>query len=98
MNQNYCKSGSCVPYWIAKVLLVVGGLNWGLVGLGTLLGGSGWNVVNMLLGGVPVLESVVYLLVGVSAVVVAFGCRCGTCMSCATCGPAGTSETPSTTV
>ena len=64
---------------IAYVLTLVGGLNWGLVGLGALLGGSNWNVVNMLLGGMPTFESLVYLLVGVSAVVLLFGCRCTQC-------------------
>lgn len=53
-----------VAWW----LMVVGGLNWGLVGLGMLLGGSGWNLVNMIFGSVPTLEAVVYLLVGLSSV------------------------------
>lgn len=52
---------------IAWILLIVGGLNWGLVGLGMLFGGAGWNVVNMILGSVPVVEGIVYLLVGLSA-------------------------------
>lgn len=52
---------------ITRVLVVVGGINWGLVGLGTLLGGN-WNVVNLILGGVPTLEAVVYVLVGLSAI------------------------------
>jgi uncharacterized membrane protein YuzA (DUF378 family) len=47
---------------LAYLLVVVGGLNWGLVGLMDL------NLVNMLLGDVPVLEQVVYVLVGLSAV------------------------------
>ncbi|HRH55246.1 MAG TPA: DUF378 domain-containing protein [Candidatus Paceibacterota bacterium] len=51
---------------IAFALVIVGGLNWGLVGLGGLMG-SDWNLVNMLLGMWPVVESIVYLLVGLSA-------------------------------
>lgn len=51
---------------IGVVLVMVGALNWGLVGLGTLLGGTGWNVVNMLLGSWPTVEAVVYVLVGLS--------------------------------
>jgi uncharacterized membrane protein YuzA (DUF378 family) len=47
---------------LAYLLVVVGGLNWGLVGLMDL------NLVEMLLGSVPVLEQVVYVLVGLSAV------------------------------
>lgn len=54
---------------IAFLLLVVGGINWGLVGLGMFLGGD-WNLVSMVLGSIPMLESLVYLLVGVSAVVI----------------------------
>jgi uncharacterized membrane protein YuzA (DUF378 family) len=52
---------------ISWILLIVGGLNWGLVGLGSLMNGS-WNVVNMLLGRWPMVEAIVYLLVGVAAV------------------------------
>lgn len=52
---------------IAFVLAIVGALNWGLVGIGMLMGGS-LNLVHMILGSIPVLESVVYLLVGLSAV------------------------------
>jgi len=53
--------------------MIVGGLNWGLVGLGMLFGGSSWNVVNMLLGAWPVVEGIVYLLVGLSTVLVLMG-------------------------
>jgi len=69
-------------------LLIVGGLNWGLVGLGQLLGGSGWNVVNMILGGIPVLEQLVYLLVGLSAVylVVSHKQTCKYCMGSSSMG------------
>jgi uncharacterized protein len=52
---------------IARILVVVGGVNWGLVGLGMLMGND-WNVVNMILGSVPMLEAVVYVLVGLAAV------------------------------
>jgi len=52
---------------LAFILLVVGGLNWGLVGLGGFVGAN-WNLVNMIFGSWPVLEWIVYILVGVSAV------------------------------
>lgn len=58
---------------IAWVLLVIGGLNWLLVGLG------GWNVVEMLLG-MGVLAKTVYILVGLSAIISIFShkkdCKC----------------------
>ena len=54
-------------HMIAFILLVVGGLNWGLVGLGG-FAGADWNVVNMILGSWPQVEWIVYVLVGLSAV------------------------------
>ncbi len=46
---------------VAAVLLVVGGLNWGLVGA------AQFNLVAALFGELSPLSRVVYLLVGVSA-------------------------------
>ena len=51
-------------HMIAFILLVVGGLNWGLVALG-------FNLVNMILGSWPMLEQIVYGLVGLSAIYIA---------------------------
>ncbi|MBI2004733.1 DUF378 domain-containing protein [Patescibacteria group bacterium] len=51
-----------VVYW----LVIIGGLNWGLVGLGAFAGGN-WNVVNLVLGSWPQVEWLVYVLVGLSA-------------------------------
>lgn len=47
--------------WIAVVLVIIGGLNWGLVGLFDL------NLVNLIFGAVGWLETIVYVLVGLSA-------------------------------
>ncbi|MBN1170260.1 DUF378 domain-containing protein [Candidatus Micrarchaeota archaeon] len=52
---------------IANILVIVGGLNWGLVGLLNL------NLVTLIFGSVEILVTVVYVLVGLSAVVVAAG-------------------------
>lgn len=46
----------------AAVLLVVGGLNWGLVGL------FGFDLVAALLGEASALSRIVYILVGLGAV------------------------------
>ncbi len=46
---------------IAGILVIIGGLNWGLVGLADL------DVVKAVLGSVPVLVQIVYILVGLSA-------------------------------
>ena len=66
--------------WVVTVLLFVGGLNWGLVGLGGFLG-SDLNVVKALLGAWPQVEWLVYVLVGLSAL--AFGYMALSCKECA---------------
>ncbi len=52
---------------VAFILLIIGGLNWLLVGLGEWFGGN-WNVVYQVLGGVMWLEALIYVLVGLSAI------------------------------
>lgn len=52
---------------LAFILVIVGGLNWGLIGLGGFMNAD-WNVVHMLLGSWPAVEWIVYILVGLSAV------------------------------
>lgn len=47
--------------WIALVLVIVGGLNWGLVGL------FNFDLVAAILGSIPILQKIVYILVGLSA-------------------------------
>jgi uncharacterized protein len=50
---------------IAIALIIVGALNWGLIGLGWLVGnGANWNVVHMVLGSSLQLEALAYILVG----------------------------------
>ena len=53
---------------IAWILVIVGAINWGLVGLGWLVGpNADWNVVHMLLGSLgSQVEAIVYVLVGLS--------------------------------
>jgi len=50
---------------IALILLVVGGLNWGILGLT-----GSTNVVWMIFGTWPMLVNLIYILVGLSAVYV----------------------------
>lgn len=64
LNMTNSNSAWCLP---STILLLTGGVNWGLVGLGMLLN-KDLNVIHMLLGGVPTLEAIVYLLVGIMAV------------------------------
>jgi len=73
MMKNCKQCGKCGPHCISKWLLIIGGLNWGLVGLG------GWNVVDMLLGSWPWVVQVIYILVGLAAVLMIFGAGCKQC-------------------
>lgn len=62
-------------HMVAFVLLIVGGLNWGLSAA------FSWNVVNMLLGSWPMVERVVYILVGLAALLEVFTHK-GMCKAC----------------
>jgi uncharacterized membrane protein YuzA (DUF378 family) len=53
------KNGNMIDL-IAMILVIVGALNWGLVGL------LNFNLVTLLLGWLPLLVSIVYVLVGVA--------------------------------
>ncbi|PIO08009.1 DUF378 domain-containing protein [Candidatus Pacearchaeota archaeon CG10_big_fil_rev_8_21_14_0_10_34_12] len=44
--------------WIAMILVIVGALNWGLVGV------ANYNLVSSLFGSWPVVVSIIYDLVG----------------------------------
>ena len=59
----------CVGWW----LLWVGGINWGLVGL------LKFNLVETVLGAWPWLVSLVYILVGLSALAALFCKKCAKC-------------------
>lgn len=64
----------CAVKCVAVTLLIIGALNWGLIGFFDL------NLVNKLLGAWPVAEKIVYDLVGVAALVYVmdyFFCPCG---------------------
>lgn len=65
---------------VAFVLLVIGGLNWGLVAFDV-------NVVNSLLGSWPILEAILYVLVGLSAIYLAATHK-KDCHSCSRSGAA----------
>ena len=54
-----------IVYTIALILVIVGGLNWGLVGF------FGFDLVAAIFGDASVLSRIVYSLVGISAVYVA---------------------------
>ena len=64
-NGQTCTPSKCGwVHCLATTLLIVGGLNWGLVGA------LDFNLVTYLVGAWPMVEMAVYILVGVAALVV----------------------------
>lgn len=53
---------------IAVILLILGGLNWGLVGL------FNFNLVEFIFGQLPVIVRIIYILIGLSAIYKIFAC------------------------
>ncbi len=66
----------CIGHKIAGLLVVVGALNWGLIGA------FQFNLVNKILGSVTWLERLVYVLVGLAGIMMIVGCRCKQCQAC----------------
>lgn len=62
---------------VSFVLLVIGGLNWLLVGFG-------WNLVDAIFGVGSTLSRIVYIVVGLATLVVLFTHK----KSCGPCNPA----------
>lgn len=56
--------------WASYVLVLIGGMNWGLIGLGGFVGDY-WNIINLVLGGMPQLEWLVYIMIGAAAIYLA---------------------------
>jgi uncharacterized protein len=54
--------GKSILDWVALILLIIGGINWALVGIN-----PAYNLVEMILGSIPILVSIVYWLVGLAA-------------------------------
>lgn len=52
--------------WTALVLVIVGGLNWGLVGI------FNFNLVDEIFGAMSTVSAIVYVLVGLSALYLIF--------------------------
>jgi len=48
--------------WIALILVIIGGLNWGLVGL------FSFNLVTAIFGTMTLISRIVYILVGLAAI------------------------------
>lgn len=48
--------------WISLILVIIGGLNWGLIAV------FKWNLVSAIFGSVAWLETIIYALVGLAAI------------------------------
>jgi len=82
------KKCQCGMSKLAGFLVIIGGLNWGLVGVGMLMH-SNWDVVNLLLGSWPTVEAVIYILVGIATIMMMVGCKCAKCKACMAGGMTG---------
>lgn len=51
--------------WVSLTLVIIGAINWGLMGLGMFVNAN-WNLVNLLLGSIPALEATIYVVVGLA--------------------------------
>ncbi|KOA20895.1 hypothetical protein CLHOM_04830 [Clostridium homopropionicum DSM 5847] len=54
------------------IMMILGGINWGIIGLFQL------NLINLLLNSLPLLEKIIYILVGLSSLnvlVLLFKCK-----------------------
>jgi uncharacterized membrane protein YuzA (DUF378 family) len=73
--------GGCGIKKTAFILILIGALNWGFVGVGMLMNmGSGLNLVHLAIGSWSMtVEAVVYVLVGLAALIKIFGCPCKKC-------------------
>ena len=67
-----CAQG-CGLHMISFWLLIIGGLNWGLVGAFDL------NVVELIFGAWDWLLTIIYILVGLSAILMLFRDNCKGC-------------------
>ncbi|MDD5376827.1 MAG: DUF378 domain-containing protein [Candidatus Gracilibacteria bacterium] len=63
---------------LTYILVLVGALNWGLVGVGWFVD-TNLNIVNLLFGSWPTVEYLIYAIVGLSAVFMLFQGSCNQC-------------------
>lgn len=65
-----CKKGSLG--WVATVLVIIGGLNWGLIGF------LNFDLVATIFGDMSAVSRVIYAVVGLAALYMIFGvAKCG---------------------
>jgi uncharacterized protein len=69
-----------VLHIIAFILVIIGGVQWGLIGIAGFAGGN-WDLLGMLFASMPSVLWIIYILVGLSALWLLFTHRkdCKTC-------------------
>jgi len=68
----------CGLHKVSWVLVLIGALNWGLVGIANV------NVVDLIFGAWPIVVRIIYVLVGLAALVMLGAGKC--CLKCEKCG------------
>jgi uncharacterized membrane protein YuzA (DUF378 family) len=53
-------------HWISLILVIIGALNW------LLIGAFGFNLVTGIFGGIPILLRIIYVLVGLAGIYLIF--------------------------
>jgi uncharacterized membrane protein YuzA (DUF378 family) len=78
-----CMQKCCHGSKLAWLLVMIGGINWGLTGIGILAGNEKWNLVHLIFGNVGAnvawLEAVIYLLVGLATIALIATSCCKKC-------------------
>lgn len=74
MCKDKCGS-KCVGSMVMWALLIIGGLNWGLVGI------FNWDLVAAIFGDMSIVSRIVYILVAVAALGALMKCCCKKCKS-----------------
>jgi len=51
---------------LAMIIIILGALNWGMIGLGEFMGGQNWNVIAHIFDQWPEVLFTAYIVIGVS--------------------------------
>lgn len=77
-NGDFAMKKMCAVHGILWFLVIVGALNWGLVGF------FGFDLVAKIFGSMTVISRIIYALIGLSGLLLLFSCakKCGKCGEC----------------
>ena len=57
---------------LATILILVGALNWGVIGVSKMVGDKTYDLVTMVTPGYPMVENIIKIVVGVAAIYYVF--------------------------